>query len=366
MKILVLGGTGAMGTPLVELLESQNEVWVTSRKKRESRGNLYYILGNAKKMDFLKDILQDGWDAIVDFMVRSEDEFRNCIDLFLDHTKQYIYISSARVYAEKDGKITENSPRLLDVSEDSVFLQTNEYSLTKAREENILLNHSRKNYTIIRPSITYNTYRLQLGVMEKEGWLYRALKGRSVVFSEDMKNKLTTMTYGEDVAKGIASIIGEKEALGEVFHVTNNNSLTWGEVLNIYRSSLERILGRSINVCWTNKTTNLYFKHQLYQIKYCRYFNRTFDNSKIGKFIDVSKFVNPKEGLSTALQAFCKNPQFKNINWTLEAINDRVTHERTPLHEIPSIKSRIIYLCHRYNINFGIIIINKLIQIKSK
>lgn len=366
MKILILGGTGAMGTPLAKCLESQNEVWVTSRKKRVSQGNLHYVLGNAKNLDFLNEVLPSGWDAVVDFIVRSEKELSNCIDLFLNNTNQYIYISSARVYAETNGKITEKSPRLLDVSEDSVFLQTKEYSLVKARAENLLMNNTRKNYTIIRPSITYNTYRLQLGVMEKEGWLYRAMKGRSIVFSEDMKDKLTTLTYGEDVAKGIASLIGKQEALGEVFHITNNNSLTWGEVLNIYKSALEKILDRSINVCWTNTTTNLYFKHQQYQIKYCRYYNRTFDNSKIGAFIDVSKFVNPEEGLSSALMSFCNNPQFRNINWTLEAINDKAAHERTPLHEIPSIKSKIIYLCHRYNLSLGIRIINKFIQIKSK
>lgn len=366
MKILILGGTGAMGSPLAKLLEPHNEVWVTSRKDRVSQGNLHYVLGNAKNLDFLHDILQNGWDAIVDFIVRSEKELSCCIDLFLNNTKQYVYISSARVYAETEGKITEDTPRLLDVSEDSDFLQTNEYSLAKARAEDLLKNHSRNNYTIIRPSITYNTYRLQLGVMEKEAWLYRAMKGRSIVFSEDMKDKLTAMTYGDDVARGIASIIGKDKALGEIFHITNNRSLTWEEILTIYKSTLERIIGRSTKVCWTKTTTNLFFKYQQYQIKYCRYFNRSFDNSKISSYIDVSSFVNPEEGLASSLEAFLKNPQFKPINWTLEGINDRVAHERTPLYEIPSLKLKIKYLCYRYNLSSGIKIINMLIQIKKR
>jgi len=364
MKILVLGGTGAMGTPLTRLLEPQNDVWVTSRKKRESQGNLQYILGNGKDLAFLNEILPLGWDAIVDFISRSENEFRSCIDLFLDNTKQYIFISSARVYAETESKITEDTPRLLDVSRDKAFLQTNEYSLAKARTEDLLKNNSKKKYTIIRPSITYNTYRLQLGVLEKEGWLYRAMKGRSIVFSEDMKNRLTTMTCGMDVARGIASVIGKQEALGEVFHITNNRSLTWGDVLTIYKNALEKIFDRSINVYWTPTTTNLFFKYQQYQIKYCRYYNRTFDNSKIGSFIDVSSFVDPEEGLSTSLETFFMDPQFKPINWVLEAINDRVAHERTPLHEIPSLKLKIKYLVYRYNISFCIKIINKLIHLK--
>lgn len=350
MKILILGGTGAMGVPLSQLLEPRNEIWVTSRKQRESQGNLHYIIGNAKNQDFLNEILPKGWDVIVDFIVRSGEELSSCIDLILDNTKQYVFISSARVYAETEGKIKEDSPRLLDVSKDSMFLQTNEYSLAKARAEDVLLNCKKKNYTIIRPSITYNTYRLQLGVMEKEAWLYRVMKGRSIVFSEDMKDKLTTMTYGDDVAIGIASILGKSKALGEIFHITNNMPLTWGEVLKIYVNTLEKILGHAINVQWTHTTTNLFFRSQQYQIKYCRYFDRAFDNTKIGAFADVSSFVAPEEGLSTSLCEFFKNPQFRPINWVLEAINDRAAHERTSLSEIPSLKKKIIYICYRYNL----------------
>ena len=53
-------------------------------------------------------------------------------------------------------------------------------------EENLLFNSEKNNFTIIRPTITYNTQRLQLGVLEKENWLYRALHGRAIVFSDDV------------------------------------------------------------------------------------------------------------------------------------------------------------------------------------
>ena len=59
--------------------------------------------------------------------------------------------------------ITEESERLLDTSIDQDFLSTDEYSLTKARQEDILQSSKQKNWTIIRPYITYGTSRLQLG-----------------------------------------------------------------------------------------------------------------------------------------------------------------------------------------------------------
>ncbi|MFW5804660.1 MAG: NAD-dependent epimerase/dehydratase family protein [bacterium] len=235
MKVLVLGGTGAMGIHLVKLLAT-NEIntFVTTRKKIKSEKNLTYIQGNAKETSFIKKLLQERWDAIIDFMVYKTNEFEEQASLLLNATNQYIFLSSSRVYANSENPIDENSPRLLDVSDDKVFLETDEYSLTKARQENILINSGLKNWTIIRPYITYSENRLQLGVLEKEQWLYRALKGRTIVFSKDMISKQTTLTYGEDVSKGIFSLIGNNDALANTFHITTNKSQTWGEILKTY------------------------------------------------------------------------------------------------------------------------------------
>ena len=349
-KILILGGTGAMGVPLVEQLSNIGyEVVVTSRRKRNSdKSNVRYVIGNAHDDFFLNPLLEvDDWDAIVDFMVYTTQEFKGRVDMLLDNTKQYIFVSSARVYAKSDAKINENTPRLLDVIEDEDYLNTDEYSLTKARQEDILKNSEKKNWTIIRPSITYNNNRLQLGVLEKEHWLYRALHGRSIVFSRDIGCKLTAMTTGDDVIKGIISIIGKQDAQGEAFHITEENSYKWNEILNIYLDILEKILEKRPNVIVTEKTTCFEADWNIYQIIYCRYYNRSFDNSKIGKYIDTKEFVDAKTGLQVCLESFLKNPQFGNINWKLEAINDRVSGEWTSLSEIPTRKMKMIYLMYR-------------------
>lgn len=357
MNILVLGGTGAMGIPLVNNLseEATNNIYVTSRKKRKSENNVQYVQGNAREESFLKEILKfKEWDAIVDFIVHGEN-FQHVLPFILDSTKQYVFISSARVYSESDIPITEDTPRLLDVSKDREYLKTNEYALAKARQENLLFNSGRNNFTIIRPSITYNSYRLQLGVLEKENWLYRALHGRSIVFSNDIADKITTNTLGDDVAKGIVSIIGQKEALNQAFHITCNYSLRWREILDIYLDVLEKHLGKKISVKYTEKSTNLKFKGKLYQIIYCRYFNRSFDNSKINQFCEVRLFVAPRKGLSDCLLTFLNNPSFDYIDWRIEAVNDRVANEKTPLNEIPSLKDKIYYLLYRNNLSFLIL-----------
>lgn len=352
MNVLVLGGTGTMGQPLVKQLASDNNVYVTTRQDVVSSENITYLKGNAKDIAFLTATLQTRhWDAIVDFMVWTS-EFSIVLPLMLDNTDQYVFISSARVYAQSDEPITEDTPRLLDVSTDQDYLSTNEYALAKAREEDMLFHSGRSNFTIVRPTITYNTKRLQLGVFEKEMWLYRALHGRSIVFSEDIADKVTTMTHGNDVATGIASLIGQKDALGEVFHITCPKSLLWSEVLDIYLSVLEKHLGYRPRVVMTKKSTNLKFKERIYQVIYCRYFNRTFDNSKIAHYCDVNSFTSPQKGLAECLEQFLLNPKFNRIDWLTEAINDRASNERTPLSEIPTITDKVYYTIYRYNLKF--------------
>ena len=130
--------------------------------------------------------------------------------------------------------ITEDTPKLLDVCKDEEYLSTDEYALTKARQENILRKSGSTNWTIIRPYITYSEIRLQLGVNEKETWLYRALHGHTIVFSQDIAKNYTTLTYGYDVARGMASIIGKPETYGEAFHITQSKPMKWSEILNLY------------------------------------------------------------------------------------------------------------------------------------
>lgn len=366
MNILVLGGTGAMGAPLVQKLSKENIVYVTSRKKKEGSSNISYIQGNAKDRHFLLQTLSlFKWDAIIDFMIYSEEELRELAPIFLENTKQYVFISSSRVYAQTEEKITENTPRLLEASTDKEYLKTNEYALSKAREEDIFLKSDKRNFTIIRPTITYNTYRMQLGVLEKENWLYRALKGRSIVFSHDINDRLTTMTLGDDVSTGIASVIGKENALSEVFHITSPVSLPWSEVLATYKTVLEKHLGKEVPVVMTEKSTNLKFKWKIYQVIYCRYFNRTFDNSKIAQFTDISTFTPPQQGLARCLEEFLKKPRFEHIQWELEAVNDKVCGERTPLKEIPTIGNKITYFCYRNNLKYLLILIKKLRSIVS-
>jgi nucleoside-diphosphate-sugar epimerase len=350
MKVLVLCGTGAMGVHTVELLIKKGiTTFITSRRYHKSDENLQYIQGDAHNISFLESILESNeWDAVVDFMVYNTQSFKTRIDLLLNNTKQYVFLSSARVYANSEQPVTETSPRLLDAVQDIDYLNSDEYALAKARQENILHDSGYNNWTIIRPYITYSENRLQLGVFEKEGWLYRALKGRTIVFSEDICKKFTTLTYGLDVSKRIVAIIGKTDALGEQFNITTGKSVKWIDVLDIYLSILEKHLGFRPKVLLQDLDNFLELKTGKYQIVYDRLYDRTFDNSKISKFVGTNDFTDFVAGLNLCLEAFLKRPDFNNINWYSEAVKDKQTREHTALKEIAGIKQKIKYLTVRY------------------
>lgn len=358
MKILVLGGTGAMGVELVKILVGGgiNQVVVTSRAERKSNeNNMKYVRGNAHDPAFLQTLLHERYDAIIDFMVYSTEEFQKRRDPLLNATDQYVFLSSSRVYADSEAPLTEDSPRLLDVTTDKAYLQTDEYALAKARQENLLRASGKTNWTILRPYITYSDQRLQLGVYEKELWLYRALHAQTVVMPTDVLNHVTTLTWGGDVARGIAALVGNTQAYGQAFHIATNEAIGWSEVLELYTRVFQEVTGRTMRVKLIDSSERMGLAiGSQYQIQYDRLFDRKFDNSKWMRITGEYKFTSPQEGLERCLRAFLNHPEFRVITMQAQAWMDKETGERTPLAQFSGYKNKMKYIIGRYTPYFAI------------
>lgn len=305
MKILILGGTGAMGIHAAKLLSGLgHQVFVTSRKERSSFENVEYLKGDAKDSTFLGKLLDQSWDAIIDFMIWSTEEFSANCQMFLASTKQYVFLSSYRVYADSP-VITEESPRLLDVCSDEEYLATDEYALAKARCEDVLAASGLKNWTIIRPAITYDgSGRFQLGVHEAGLWLWRALHGIPVPFPEAMLEKQATMTWGRDVARMIVGLVGDPKATGGVFTASTSEHKTWAEIVEIYKKVVPSL---ELTSCELDKFE--YERGGVYQIRYDRMFDRVVDNSKVLDAVALSQtdLISLEDGLASELESYLKN-----------------------------------------------------------
>lgn len=353
MELLVLGGTGAMGTYLVDIcLKKGCKVSVTSRSRHVSDNeNLTYLEGNAMDPDFLRQILQKHYDAIVDFMVYSTTKFEEHMPVLLGATDHYLFLSSARVYADSDKPLTEDAPRLLETHTNEKYLTDHSYGIYKAQQENLLRSSAYKNWTIIRPYITYSEERLQLGVLEKEYWLYRALQGRTIVFSKDIAEHVTTLTHGYDVALLMAAIIGNRNAFCESFHITGEQVMKWKDVLAVYLRVIEEKTGKRPEVRMEDSSSNVARVLQGWdQICFDRMYDRRFDNRKIlGAVGEEVQFTSIETGLTECLSRFLEGKRaFRTINPRYEGYADRITKEKTALSAFPSSGQRIRYLLFRY------------------
>ena len=339
MNILILGGTGSIGQALTELLKNTAwNVYVTTRTKRENVQNITFLQGNAHDEKFLAEcVTKRHWNVIVDFMAYSTQEFSKKVELFLESTDQYFFLSSSRVYAASNEPLTEDSPRLLDVSTDETYLATDEYALAKARQENILLTTNKKNWTIIRPYKTYNNNRLQLGMYEKEEWLYRLMMGKTLVFPNELKKRKTTLTYAADVAVAISELIENESAYGETFHITTTESLSWEDAFKKYTSILSETTGKQFHIRYVDDIEMFYNIWNPYQIKYDCNIDRCFDNSKI-------KYTVFAEGINKCLKKFIESPEWRNINWKLNFWMDNITGEKTKIWDADGLKEKARYV----------------------
>lgn len=354
-KILVFGGTGAMGVYLVDILSKTGlyEIDVTSRSNRESTHPcLKYIKGNARDNDFMNSLLSEHYDVIIDFMNYNLDEFADRCNYLLSSCGQYVWFSSSRVYANSETPITENSPRLLEVSLDKDFLATNRYALRKARQEDLITKSGFNNYTIIRPYITYSNERLQLGIYEKEQWLYRILKGRDLVINKNIIDKQTTLTYGYDVSLAISKLVDNQDAFGRVIQIASSENMTWREILKLYLDILKEK---------RNLTPRIYLSDHMqaidelyeggYNTIYDRAYNRHFNSNLIETLTHSRGCVFNKDirsGLSECLSDFLDNNRvFLKIDWQFEAYQDILTGAMASSNEFNSMEEYESYLRYR-------------------
>lgn len=355
MRVLVLGGTGAMGEPLVRMLgERGDEVYVTSRRKRDDKENVHYIQGDAHDLSFIKQELGKNYDAIVDFLIYRSEAFRERAEFYLNSTGQYMFLSSARVYAESKEPITENSPRLLDVCKDEDYLKTDEYALAKARSENVLFESVYKNWTIIRPYITYNTKRLQLGGLELETWLTAALYGGLLVLPKDVGIHQTTMTHGDDVARAMVALIGNSNAQGETFHITGIDHMKWRDVAGIYREVLEERTRHRVEIYETESSGDLsVVMGNTTQIKYDRAYDRVFDNTKLlGACGKALGFTTMDDGLKQCLSEYLNlpiNQRSNTYNPRFYVWLDKSTGRKCSSRYFKRSKDKLKYLGYYYS-----------------
>lgn len=323
-KALLLGGTGAMGVYLAPELASMGyEVKVVSFDDVASDNPLIsYVKTDAKDIDNLKELLKGKFDVVVDFLMYPGEQFNERYELFLQNTAHYFYLSTYRVYDGVEVPITEDSPRLLDNSKDRDFLATDDYSLFKARGEDVLQNSKYDNWTIVRPAITYSKRRFQLVTLEAPVVVARAMKGLPVVLPEEALSVQGTMSWAGDVAKMFSRLALNPSAYRECFTLATAEHRTWGEIAEYYKE----IIGLKYVMAATEDYLKIMGGHAgaRHQLAYDRLFQRIIDNSKVLKATGLKQedFMPLKKGLEKELSALPRDVEWPDASAVWNRMDD--------------------------------------------
>jgi nucleoside-diphosphate-sugar epimerase len=230
-RILVLGGTGIIGTHLCRYaLEKNFHVWCLSRKgilpiTHENLNIIKSDIGNPMALNKAFGGLI--FDAVVDLLSFTAKQLNNTVDLFQKRMLQYLVISSATVYkSAATGLITEDAEYITDGWG---------YALNKIQMEKALIKlaeHTPLTYTIIRPYITYSGKRLPAAEFELPDIYERIQTGRPLPIGDEILNAVTTVTHASDLARGIVGLLGNEKAANTSFNITSEDSHTWKEILD--------------------------------------------------------------------------------------------------------------------------------------
>jgi nucleoside-diphosphate-sugar epimerase len=233
MQVLFIGGTGNISTACVErALTLDYEVTLLNRGARPNPfgERVRVITGDRNNAGLLREVAEAGrYDVVANFVAYTPDQIEGDIAAFQGRVGQYIFISSASAYQKPPNHyvITESTP---------LYNPFWEYARNKiACEDGLTAAYRALGFpmTIVRPTYTYGT-----------SWVPCAIGGQGYTVVDRMRNgrpiishgdgqSLWVMTHNTDFAVGFVGLFGKQAAIGEAFHITSDEVLTWDAIYHI-------------------------------------------------------------------------------------------------------------------------------------
>ncbi|MBW7460250.1 SDR family oxidoreductase, partial [Paenibacillus sepulcri] len=232
MKVLFIGGTGIISEAVSRLaIERGHDLYLFNRGKRDELvpEGAKVIQGDIRDPEEAASLLAEHqFDSVVDWISYTPDQVQTSIKLFKGRTAQYVYISSASAYQKPPEHyiITEETPL------SNPYWQ---YSRDKiACEELLAAEHEQSGfpYTIVRPSFTYGNTMIPASISSwQHPWslVDRMRQGKKIIIHGD-GTSLWTMTHNTDFAVGFLGLLGHPEAIGEAFHITSDEVISWNQL----------------------------------------------------------------------------------------------------------------------------------------
>jgi len=313
MKVLFIGGTGIISSACTRLAAERGiELYVLNRGQswRPIPDEVTRLMGDIRDLGSAREAIGKlEFDAVVDWVAFTPEHIEADLDLFRGRTAQYIFISSASAY--------QTPPANLPVTESAVLDNPVwQYSRDKiACEERLVRAYREEQFpnTIVRPSHTYDCTL----VPPHGGWtvIDRMRRGEPVVVHGDGAS-VWTLTHHRDFAKGIVGLLGRDDTVGESFHITSDEWLTWDRIHHI----LARAGGTTAEIVHVpSEIIHGYDREWGESLLGDKTHSMIFDNSKIKRFVpDFAATIPFSRGAEEIIAWYDADPSRQKINHDLD------------------------------------------------
>lgn len=227
MRILIIGGTGLISTPLTHfLLERGDDVTLYNRGATPSRvpAGTQVIIGDRQQYDVFESQMHRAgtFDCVIDMVGYDPLDAQSAVRTFKGRIGQFVFCSTVDVYRKPATRYpyTEAEP----------YGGLNTYSSNKVVCEQTLLEaHANGDFpvTIIRPAYTYGESRGILYPVGSGGaYLDRIRQGKPIIVHGD-GSSLWVACHIDDVARAFVGAIGNTRTFGKCYHTTGEEWMTW-------------------------------------------------------------------------------------------------------------------------------------------
>jgi nucleoside-diphosphate-sugar epimerase len=321
MKTLFLGGPGNISSDCAALLRQRgHEVVILNRGRVAVPPEYGWVRADRKDLAAMRAAIAGVKpDVVLNFIGFEVPELELDYELFKGAIRQYIFISSATVYSKP--------PRRLPITEDAPLGNPWwDYAQKKVECENWLQQRRKETgfpVTIVRPSHTYSKHWVPNPVASSNYTFPSRLEQGKPVFVPDNGQNPWTLTASSDFAVGLCGLVGKQEAIGEAFHITSDQALTWNQICAEIASAVGATSPTILKIptdfiCEVvpELTGNL---------KGDKSHPGVFDNSKIKKFVPEFQCRKPfGEGVREAVAWLRAHPEERRLDTHTDEIIEKV------------------------------------------
>jgi len=320
MRVLFIGGTGIISSGCAKRLAGDPSVKLTFLRRGKSDravpAGVELVTGDVRDRSSMSAALGSRtFDVVVDWVAFTTAHVETDIEFFGGRTGQYVFISSASAY--------QTPPLRLPVTESTPLKNPFwQYSRDKIACEDLLVRAYRERHfpaTIVRPSHTYDCR--SLPVHGGYTVIDRMRRGKPVVVHGD-GSSLWVLTHHDDFAKGFNGLLGSPHVLGEAFHITSDELLSWNQI--------HELLGQAAGVepklvHVPSSTIASYDRDWGDSLLGDKTHSMIFDNAKIKRVVPAFAATIPyRDGARETLAWYDADPARRAVDGATDALMDKI------------------------------------------